>query len=731
MAASTYLDQVQQLYVAYFGRPADPFGQRFWAQVIDDANGSIASVIAGFSASAESLALYGNSTPAQKVLAIYQNVFGRAPESAGLAYWVAQIDSGSVSQAQAAWTIQQSAGPGDATTVNNRLIAANAFTAQIDTPAEMAGYNGSPAAALGRAYLSKVDATYASIANVATDSATAVATATGNATVVPVTPAAPVFGVLKDANSVVTFTNPGTQVNITEAAGVYTFTSSGGMVGTATVSGAVAAFTAPVTTTLITSSATASGRTFAGSGKLVLTDNGSMAATTLNGIDTATVGLLVATDVSLITGTAADIATVASASGISTNDTFAVTILDSLTGASGVTSLNVIDNKTSTAITATLAGTMEQLKLLNTNGVADANAYSLTVSDSSAAASDLALLDQKTSVAVVATSITNITGTSADVLSVANAVSITKAVGFNTTLSGAFTVSDINSLGALNPSGSITYNIGSLGGTTDFTGVTRGLIINGGSGVDNIIGGSGNDTLNGGAGDTLFGGAGNDTFNVTAGTVTISDLSGSDVVRVSVGATAIADNVTSFTASSATTNSGTATLNTVTTGATIDLSKATGSKGFTIVGGAGDDTITGTSNSDVIISGGGADTLSGFSGADRFVIPTNAAGPITASSTYTTITDFNKPGDADTISFGAGLKWMGGMGANYASFADLLADVNDNLGPGKFFTSRGVIEGVVGRDTYLLVEDGVTPGIDQVVKLIGLPPITFTNTIVP
>jgi hypothetical protein len=87
--------------------------------------------------------------------------------------------------------------------------------------------------------------------------------------------------------------------------------------------------------------------------------------------------------------------------------------------------------------------------------------------------------------------------------------------------------------------------------------------------------------------------------------------------------------------------------------------------------------------------------------------------------------------DYDTISFGAGLKWMGGMGANYASFADLLADVNDNLGPGKFFTSRGVIEGVVGRDTYLLVEDGVTPGIDQVVKLIGLPPITFTNTIVP
>lgn len=156
MAASTYFAQVQQLYIAYFGRPADPIGQSYWATQIDAANGSIASVIAGFSASTESAALFGNKSSIDKVTAIYQNAFGRAPEPAGLAYWVAKLDSGEVSQAQASWTIQQSAGPGDAAAVQNKLTAAQAFTAQIDTTAEIQGYQGDAAAASARAFLAAV-----------------------------------------------------------------------------------------------------------------------------------------------------------------------------------------------------------------------------------------------------------------------------------------------------------------------------------------------------------------------------------------------------------------------------------------------------------------------------------------------------------------------------------------------------------------------------------------------
>ena len=177
MAASTYLAQVQQLYIAYFGRPADPIGQAYWAGVIDAANGSIAQVLAGFSASTESQALYGNKSTIDKVTAIYANDFNRAPDAAGLAYWVAQIDSGKVTQAQAAWTIQQNAGAGDAATVQNKLTAAQAFTAQIDTTAEIQGYQGNNAAASARAFLNTVTSDNATATTAVAGAASALAAA--------------------------------------------------------------------------------------------------------------------------------------------------------------------------------------------------------------------------------------------------------------------------------------------------------------------------------------------------------------------------------------------------------------------------------------------------------------------------------------------------------------------------------------------------------------------------
>jgi hypothetical protein len=196
MAASTYFDQIQQLYIAYFGRPADPVGLNYWASQVDAANGSVAAVIAGFAASSESNALYAGVPTAQKVSAIYLNLFNRLPEAAGLAYWTQQIDSGTVTQAQAAYQIQSSAGPGDASAVANKLAMAKAFTAQIDTTAEITGYSGAIAAAYGRAYLTSVDSTQASVNTATSSLLNSVATATGTTvpttTTPPVTPTAPV-----------------------------------------------------------------------------------------------------------------------------------------------------------------------------------------------------------------------------------------------------------------------------------------------------------------------------------------------------------------------------------------------------------------------------------------------------------------------------------------------------------------------------------------------------------
>jgi hypothetical protein len=203
MAVADYMDQVQKLYIAYFGRPADPTGLNYWASQVNAAGGNMVVAIAGFAASTESTNLFGGLPSAQKISAIYLNLFNRLPESTGLSYWMNQLDSGAITQAQAAWEILNQAGAGDATSVANKLAMANVFTAQVDTAAEIAGYSGAQPAAYGRAYLAGVDATPGSVSNATTALNNSVADATG---VRPTTPTAPTTPSAPTGDTVFTFT---------------------------------------------------------------------------------------------------------------------------------------------------------------------------------------------------------------------------------------------------------------------------------------------------------------------------------------------------------------------------------------------------------------------------------------------------------------------------------------------------------------------------------------------
>lgn len=162
MAASAYFDTIQKMYIAYFGRPADPIGLEFWAKKVDAAAGSLDAVISGFAASTESQALFGNKTSAEKVNAIYTYLFNRPAEPAGLTYWVQKLDSGEVSQAGAMYTILSNAGAGDVNAIANKLAVANEFTKALDTTAEILGYSGANAAEVARTYLQTVNSTEAS-----------------------------------------------------------------------------------------------------------------------------------------------------------------------------------------------------------------------------------------------------------------------------------------------------------------------------------------------------------------------------------------------------------------------------------------------------------------------------------------------------------------------------------------------------------------------------------------
>ncbi len=497
MAASTYFDQVQQLYIAYFGRPADTVGQAYWADRIDAANGSIASVIAGFSASAESVALFGTATSAQKVTAIYQNAFGRAPEAAGLAYWVAQLDSGKVSQAQASWTIQQAAGPGDASAVNNKLIAAKAFTAQIDTNAEIAGYNGAAAAALARTYLSKADATYASIANVAVDSIAAVGTATGTAVVTPVTPVTPSAFTATVANHVATFGGTATgDISVAWAAGVgvsdATFSRGGNV---AVPVAGVTSVALASTDVLAGSAATLVGLTVTGTGGVKLTDTAvalttkTFAATTSSDVLTVT-GATAGADLSLLTGFenihlsgSSTIITIANGAG---------TVVD-----------------TSAAVIVTL-GDLGQVF----NGSAgDDTVVGGSGNDTISAGAGVNTLtgnagNDTYNIANGSTNVINGLSTG-DILVVGTAATVT-----------ASNITDFVATSATSNAGTVTLNAGVAVSTINLTAATgaNGFTVVGGAGADIITGSSKADVISGGIGaDVLTGGAGADTLTGNAG----------------------------------------------------------------------------------------------------------------------------------------------------------------------------------------------------------------------
>ena len=71
-------DQVQKFYIGYYARPADPVGLTYW-QTQDEA-----AALKGFSESAEFTSQFTGLSASQQVTKVYNNLLGRAPDTAGL-----------------------------------------------------------------------------------------------------------------------------------------------------------------------------------------------------------------------------------------------------------------------------------------------------------------------------------------------------------------------------------------------------------------------------------------------------------------------------------------------------------------------------------------------------------------------------------------------------------------------------------------------------------------------
>ncbi|TCW32964.1 hypothetical protein EV669_102263 [Gulbenkiania mobilis] len=164
MAAAAYYDAVQKLYIAYYGRPADPLGLQYWSNEIEKAGGKIDAVVNAFGNSDEAKAIYGDLGLAAQINNVYQNILGRPAETGGLTWYAQEIQAGRITLAGLAQAVIAGAKGADATVVANKLVVAKAFTDAVDDSAQsIVAYNGEAAAGIARDFLATVTADTASV----------------------------------------------------------------------------------------------------------------------------------------------------------------------------------------------------------------------------------------------------------------------------------------------------------------------------------------------------------------------------------------------------------------------------------------------------------------------------------------------------------------------------------------------------------------------------------------
>jgi YD repeat-containing protein len=125
-------DYVQKAYVAYYGRPADPAGQAYWAARMDAEGQSLDAIIGAFGYSDEFNRRYGGLSYTALVTRIYQQALGRDPDPAGLAWYVAELEAGRRTLQTITLDVLNGATTApDSIVVANKLEVAAYYTAKV------------------------------------------------------------------------------------------------------------------------------------------------------------------------------------------------------------------------------------------------------------------------------------------------------------------------------------------------------------------------------------------------------------------------------------------------------------------------------------------------------------------------------------------------------------------------------------------------------------------------
>ncbi len=130
---SSHEERVLEAYLAYYGRPADPGGLQYWSNRLRNEGGNINSIINAFGESLEYQQRFGNLSSTQLVTNLYQQLFGRNPDSGGLNFYVGKLNSGEWNLQRISLAILDGIQGSDVTIVNNRLSFSKHFVSESES----------------------------------------------------------------------------------------------------------------------------------------------------------------------------------------------------------------------------------------------------------------------------------------------------------------------------------------------------------------------------------------------------------------------------------------------------------------------------------------------------------------------------------------------------------------------------------------------------------------------
>jgi len=517
-------DQVQSLYIAYFGRPADSEGLKYWTA---DSETPLTEIADGFAATAEYKSATAGQSDAQVINSFYNNLFNRNAEVEGLNFWLNEIALGKTTVQEVGVVIGQeavNASPAndDTSCITNKFTAASQWTA--DTAATTEGiiaYSGAEGIAAGVSYMDSWGAT----APTAEETQAAV-------------------DILVSDNSTGDSLNLSIFQDVADSTG-YTKLTGNTVLETS-------GFKLDATNQVVNAAAGTLGNPAAGQD--ILDDSSTSDADVLNvslNANNLTAGASGATLVNIETVnfevTNYGVGTVTQALNINGTKTFSASgnlaAAGNLTlaGSVGSTAINVsgltLTGTNTTAQTSlTTVGSTTVTGFVGTDSVTtggDGDTINLGAGDNlvNVAGNHTATVVHDTTVAGTVVVAANGTDTVTLTASVVGAT-VNSGAAVNTTVNASTSSAAV----ALNGDGGNDTLTGGSGADTVTTGGGTNTV-NAGTGNDTVTGGGGADTLNGEeSNDVIDGGAANDTINGGTGVDNITGGTGLDVMTGGTGA---------------------------------------------------------------------------------------------------------------------------------------------------------------------------------------------------